>query len=422
MQQEQYKRYIEEQNGLFNRMQEIQSAAEEAGDWSAEQRTNWDAANERITEVSAKIEEHEADVRRAERMRELDSVDYSKVVDGRDVTGDGAPEDRAKAQDEAYNRAFATYMRHGLDRLDTEQRKLMMANFSEDRAQGTTTGAAGGYLIPPGYRAVMTEAMKAYGGLINHANVITTATGNPLQWPTNDDTGNVGAILAENSQIAEQAVTLGTKTIGAYVYTSKLVLVSLQLLQDSVFDLDTWLPRKLGERIGRGVAPHLISGNGTTQPEGIATNAVAGVTGAAGFGITYDNIVDLEHSVDPAYRGSGNCRFLFNDGVLAILRKLKDSQNRPLWLPVPVPGMPATINGQPYTIDQGMPAPGANAKPILFGNFHAAYIVRQVLDTQMVRLAERYADFLQVGFFGFTRLDAKADDANAVRAFQNGAT
>lgn len=426
MKLEDHKRYIAEQNSLFLRMQEIQTDAEKAGEWSAEQRTNWDAANARITEVSAKIDEHQADEARAARMSELDSVDYSKVADTRSAGGDGGnSEDRTKKHDEDYARAFGQFMRHGADRLSSEQRQLMMANLDsspEVRAQATTSGSVGGYLIPPGYRAVMTEAMKAYGGLINHANVINTETGNPLQWPTNNDTSNVGAILAENGQVQPVDVALGTKTIGAYVYSSNLVLVSLQLLQDSVFDLDTWLPRKLGERIGRIVSTHLISGNGTTQPEGVATNMTAGVTGAAGFGITYDNIIDLEHSIDPAYRANGRARFLFNDSTLAILRKLKDSQNRPLWLPVPVPGMPATINGVPYSIDQGVASPGANTKSILFGDFQSAYIVRHVLDTQMVRLAERYADYLQIGFFGYTRLDAKVDDSLAVRCLQHGAT
>lgn len=424
----QYKRYIAEQNSLFLRMQELQTEGEKlpGGEWTAELRKNWDDANTRITEVSAKIDEHQADEARAARMSELNSVDYSQVVDtrGGSETG-GNSEDRAKKHDEAYARAFGQFMRHGVERLSSEQRQLMMANLDtspEMRAQATTSGSVGGYLIPPGYRAVMTEAMKAYGGVINHANIINTDTGAPLQWPTNNDTTNVGRILAENAQVTETPVALGTKTIGAYVYSSDLVLVSLQLLQDSVFDLDTWLPRKLGERIGRILSTHFISGNGTTQPEGVATNMTAGVTGAAGFGITYDNIIDLEHSIDPAYRAMGRARFIFNDGTLAILRKLKDSQNRPLWLPVPVPGMPATINGVPYSIDQGVASPGANTKSILFGDFHAGYIVRQVLDTQMVRLAERYADYLQVGYFSFARIDAKVDDSLAVRCLQHGAT
>ena len=220
---------------------------------------------------------------------------------------------------------------------------------------------------------------------------------------------------------------IGTKAIGAYTYTSKLVRVSLQLLQDSAFDIDTWLPRKLGERIGRAVADDLINGTGTGEPFGLLPQATAfaGGTGSLALWNTrnatndaslYNLIIDLEHAVDPAYRT--NCRFMFNDNALSTLRKVKDSQNRPLWLPVPTPGMPATINGQPYSIDQAMPAGTMVnlSRPVMFGDFNAGYVVRQVLDVQAVRLAERYADFLQVGFFGFMRLDAVPDDANAVKA------
>lgn len=413
------KRKIDEQNKLWTRMQEIQSAAEKEGrDWTAEERVNWDAANTDIDIVSADIE-------RLERMANLESVDYRQVLQGSgtDEPGDtgGSAEERETA---AYETAFGQFVRGGTDFCTAEQRQLLLAHRAESRDLGVTTPSAGGYLVPPGYRAVMTETMKAFGGLINFANVITTSTGNPLQWPTNDDTGNIGAILAENTVIPTQDVVIGTRAIGAYTYTSKLVRVSLQLLQDSAFNIDTWLPRKLGQRIGRAVADHLVNGTGTGMPTGIlpsATNFTGTAIGLAAFlantsGATYNAVIDLEHSVDPAYRQAGACRFIFNDNTLAVLRKCKDTQQRPLWLPVPVPGMPATINGLPYTIDQAMPNAANPAKVMLFGDFNAGYVVRQVLDVQAVRLAERYADFLQVGFFGFMRLDALPDDAAAVRA------
>lgn len=412
------KRKIEEQNRLWERMQEIQRAAEEENrDWTAEERANWDAANTKIDEVSADIERLEGAAKRA-------AVDSEPVEDRGGDTG-GNVED----VDKRYAAAFYRFMRSGTDGLTGEQRQLMAERRQEGRANflGEASPAYGGYLVPDEYLATMQEAMKAYGGLINYANVITTSTGNNLQWPTNDDTGNKGAILAENTQIPDTDLTFGTRAIGAHTYTSKLVRVSLQLLQDSAFNLETWLPRKLGERIGRAVAEDLIAGTGVAEPTGLLPNATAsGVTStaanwntfaAADQAAIYDSLIDLEHSIDPAYRM--NLRFLFNDKVLAKLRKVKDADNRPLWLPVPVAGMPATINGQPYAIDQGMPwkASWASAdRPILFGNFHEGYLVRQVLDVQQVRLAERYADYLQVGFFGFMRLDAMPDDANAVKA------
>jgi HK97 family phage major capsid protein len=405
---------VERQNRVWSRMQEIQRAAEQQDDWTAEQRQNWDAADAELTEVSGDIE-------RLNRAAELEQVDYRQVADAR-TTEEQPERPAAEQREQEYERTFGQFMRGGLDRLSLDQRDLLMRNFVESRAQNTGTNSAGGYLIPPGYRTVMSEAMKAFGGLLNYANVITTSEGNPLQWPTNDDTSNVGAILAENTAVTAGDVTFGSRTLGAYTYTSNLVLVSLQLLQDSAFDLDTWLPRKLGERIGRIVATHLVSGTGTGQPTGVTTGVTTGSTGTGTTAISYDNLVDLEHSIDPAYRAGGNCRFIFNDATLAVLRKLKDSDGRPLWQPVPVPGMPATINGLPYAIDQGMPSPGASEKSILFGDFKAGLIVRQVLDTQMVRLAERYMDALQVGFFAFSRLDAKPDDPRAVRAFVHAAS
>jgi HK97 family phage major capsid protein len=251
---------------------------------------------------------------------------------------------------------------------------------------------------------------------MNIANVITTSTGNDLPWPTNDDTGNEGAILDENTQVVEQDFTLGQNKLQAYTYSSKLVRASLALLQDTAFSLDTWLPNKLGQRIGRAVAGHLATGTGVNQPQGV-TNATTGVTGAAGqvTSVTFDDLVDLEHSVDPAYRVNGE--YVMNDQMLKVIRKLKDGDGRPLWVPVPAPGFPATINGFRYTIDNKMPVPAASAKSIVFGDFQAGYIVRQVLGVQVMRLTERYADYLQVGYIGFSRIDGRIDDAAALRAY-----
>lgn len=417
------RRLVEEQNRLWHRMQEIQRGAEDEGrDWTAEERESWDQANARIDQVSADIE-------RLQRAEELDSVDWSQAIRAGGVepteTPEQTPEQRAAAREAEYASAFEVFLRAGMDTLEREQRSLLAANFmqagdGEIRAQATTPGSSGGYLIPPGYRQIIVERMRAFGGLLAHATVLNTSTGNPLQWPTNDDVANEGAILAENTQAPQVGFTFGTKTLGAYLYDSGIALASLQVLQDSVFPLETWLPNRLGVRIGRKVAKDLVLGTGTGEPQGIVTGAPVTTTGTGTTGITYDNLIDLEHSLDPAYRN--NCYFMLHDSTLAVIRKIKDTQGHPLWTPVPVPGMAPTINGQPYFIDQAMPVPGASAKSILFGNFAEAYVVRQVLDMQMVRFSERYMDALQVGFMAFTRLDATVQNVNSVAAFQHAAS
>ncbi|MGW4703263.1 phage major capsid protein [Streptomyces sp. NPDC004285] len=406
-------RALEKRANVWSQMQDIQARAErENRDLTAEERQTWDAAEADLTAASG-------DVERLERMARLDTVQRDQLV----VAGSPSEEERAERDlDGEYRDAFDAYTRRGMGGLTVEQRQLMMSNQAEIRAGATSPGSAGGFFIPTDTLNRITETMKAYGGLLGAANVITTGSGNPLNWPTNDDTANIGAILAENTQVTEQDVTLGQKTLGAYTYTSKLVRLSLQLVQDDVFNVESWLVRKLGERIGRAVAAHLATGTGTGQPEGLFTNATAGKTGGTGqtTSVTYDDLVDVQHSVDPAYRTGA--QWAMSDSALKMVRKLKDTQGRPLWEPSLQAGVPSTLMGSSVIIDNGIPVPAANAKSIGFGDINAAYVVRQVAGGQMMRLDERYADFLQVGFLGFLRLDAKPDDGSAFRVYAHSAT
>lgn len=409
-------RALDKRASTWSQMQELQARAEaDKRDLTAEERVSWDAAEADLTAASE-------DVERFERQARLDTVQRKDVVVADGTRGEPeSAEDRTAAAEVAYRDAFQAFTRRGMSGLDNEQRQLLMSNQSEVRAGATSPGSAGGYMIPTETLNQITETMKAYGGILGAANVITTTSGNPLNWPTNNDTSNVGAILAENAQITEQDVTLGQKTLGAFTYTSKLVRLSLQLLQDNAFNMDAWLIQKLGERIGRAVAAHLATGPGTTTPEGLFTNATAGVTGAvsATAVVTYNNLVDLQHSIDVAYRPGA--QWALSDAALKMVRKLVDGQGRPLWEPSLQVGVPSSLMGAPVLIDNGITAPAPDVASIGYGDIKAAYIVRQVAGGQMVRLEERYADYLQVGFFGYTRLDAKPDDGSAFRTFEHGA-
>ncbi|MFJ8555306.1 phage major capsid protein [Streptomyces sp. NPDC093676] len=409
-------RALEKRANIWSQMQEIQQRAETENrdTLTAEEREKWDRAEAELTEVSADIE-------RMERAARLDTVQRDQVVVAGGAGGE-AVEDRAEDREAAYRDAFGSFVRNGMTGLNAEQRQLMLSNQTEVRAGATSPGTAGGYFIPTDTLNKITQTMKAYGGLLGAANVITTGSGNPLNWPTNDDTSNTGAILSENTQVTEQDVTLGQKTLGAFTYTSKLVRLSLQLLQDDVFGVESWLVQRLGERLGRAVAAHLATGVGTTTPEGLFTNATAGKTGTTGqtTSVIFDDLVDLVHSVDPAYRDNG--QWAMSDSALKMIRKLKDGQNRPLWEPSVQAGVASTLLSYPVLIDNGIPVPAANAKSIGFGDIKSAYVVRQVAGGQMMRLEERYADFLQVGFLGFLRLDAKPDDGAAFRVYAHSAT
>ncbi|MFH9761319.1 phage major capsid protein [Streptomyces anulatus] len=416
------KTLLDQRATAWDKAQEFQSRGDDKP-LTSEDRSAWDAA-------LADVERLSKDIETEQRHAQLASVDYSQVIaPGADT--EEAEEARARHGGEAgvtaYTAAYRSWMRDGTSELTSEERATLKTGWvdgKELRAQGVATGAAGGYLVPPEFRAKMVEAMKYFGAMREVSEVITTQTGATLPWPTNNDTANVGAILAENTQVTEQDVTIGQADIGAFMYTSKLVRVSLQLLQDEAFNIETWLPRKLGERIGRIQNTHFTTGTGSAQPEGVQTNAVIGKTGGTGqtTSVTYDDLIDLIHSIDPAYRSSGRQQFMLHDSTLASVRKLKDTQGRPLWEPSIQIGVPDGILGHGYVVNQDMPVMAASAKSILFGDFFAGYLIRDVQDVQMLRLAERYADYLQVGFLGFARADGTPQDANAYKAYSNSAT
>lgn len=367
--------------------------------------------------LEADYDKADADVARQERYEARSTSDrHAVTVTDAAVRGD---------DDASFARAFTNFITSpsGISGLDADDAAIMRARFDSSikNAAGVGTGSAGGYLVPPAFRDTMVETMKAYGPMLNLAEVITTESGANLPWPTNDDTANVGAILGENSQITEQDVTLGTAALDAYMYTSKLVRVSYQLMQDRP-DFDTWLARKLGERIGRIWNQHFTTGTGTAQPDGIVTSATVGVTSSGSFastgGVSFDNIIDLEEALDPAYGGGDGLQFMMHQSARKAVRKLKDSQGRYLWEPSLQSGRPATLDGYGVAVNNDMATMAQNSKSILFGNIREAYVVRKVSDIQLQRLNERYADYLQVGFFSFARADGTLQNANAVRVLQ----
>ena len=136
---------------------------------------------------------------------------------------------------------------------------------------------------------------------------------------------------AENTQDSEQDMTFGVMTLDAYKYTSKIVRVSVELLQDSAFNLGAELGSLLGERLGRIQNTHATTGTGSSQPNGVVTASALGKTAASATAITTDEIIDLFHSVDRAYRG--NSSFMAADSTVAAIRKLKDGDSQYLWQP-----------------------------------------------------------------------------------------
>jgi len=388
---------------------------------SAEDAQAYDRAETELDALGEQIERSERHDRLAASMAE---VDRRGVVPS---PRDGATNER----DERYASAFGRFVRatNGIAGLSDEDRQLVQSGFVQGEqyrnAAGVGTGSAGGYMVPPAFRDKIVEAMLAYGPMLSLAESFSTTTGANIPWPTNDDTANEGAILSENSQITEQDVTLGTASLDAYLYTSKLVRVSYQLMQDRP-DFEPWLAGKLGERLARIYNRHATVGTGTSQPDGIVTSATVGVTGTGSLastgGYSYDNLVDLVEAIDDSYLSSGDQTWMMHQTVRKAIRKLKDTQGRPLWEPSVQAGQPDTLMGYATRINNHMATVAQSSKSLLFGNIREAYAIRTVAQNELVRLNERYADYLQVGFFAFGRMDGTMQNSGAVRVMATTAT
>lgn len=284
----------------------------------------------------------------------------------------------------------------------------------EERALSTlvsTSPEDGSYLIPNDMMQPLERALLAFGGVRQAATVKRTNTGANYPIPTNDDTSNKGALLAENVIAVEKDPAFGQLVLNAFKFTSKKVLVSLELIQDSQENLAATLGDMLGERIGRIQNDYFTTGTGSSEPKGIVAAASNSNVQLAAQTPTYAELVGIQHSVDPAYRVNGG--WMFADSMLAEIKKIVDaSTGRPIWLPNMIQGEPDTILGDRYYVNQSMvAAAGSGAgKSILYGQL-SKYIVRDVRDIVLFRLDELYAEYYQVAFVAFARADGDLLDA-----------
>lgn len=361
---------------------------------------------------------------RAVRQEKLDAREAElNAADDRRPTGENRsvkPKADERPEAELHADALRSFIRFGKEGMTPEQRKILERNKVEDRAQSVGTNTAGGYLVPGIFQEELIKSLKAWGPMLDPGvtRMLRTATGAAITFPTMNDTGNVGALIAENAQVSTSEIAFGTKTIDAFKYTSGVTLISDELLQDAVIDIEQIVRDAMAERIGRIANTHLTTGDGASKPNGIVTAATA-VNAADDVTITFDDLIELEHSVDPAYRNDPSCKWMFNDTTLKVLRKLKDLEGNYIWQPADVKGgAPATILNYSYAVNQAMASIAASAKPIAFGAMNK-YLVRVVNEFAMKRLVERYADYGQVGFIGFARLDGELLDAGAVKVLQN---
>jgi HK97 family phage major capsid protein len=355
------------------------------------------------------------------------------------------------------DKGFTKYLRTG-DTAGVELRSDGPGISTAPNDSGFSAGATGydaGYLVPQGFWKNLQIAQKAYGGIANDMKQVKTASGQPMPWPSTDYTTVSASLLTgENNQLSLQNYyQFGQGMLNAWTIAAGPILASLQLINDSAFDVDGFVATAFGEAIGRELAALAMTGTGSSQPLGVIPALVARGAWSAGKSggcvplgtatvvktldgtnptelvgnlLSATSYLNLVASVDPAYRydadGNPTAVFYVNDAQLKGLRNIADGYGRPL-LVLPSAGGPPTLWGFPVKVVPEIPNLTASTPggPI-FGNLQAAFVQRTVNSASVMRLSERYADYLAVGYIGYVRADIRSNDMRALATVTPAAT
>jgi len=404
-----------------------------------------EARAEENVKVDAHLEEarrYEADAARLEQLETIEAQQRSRAEQNEQrsregnrpiVPGQSGGADGGSGGVLTYRSAFTRLAQNGfsLEGLAPEVRQMLasgpeaQAN-AETRTQVAGTNSAGGYTVPREMANMIEMAMAAYGPMFNEqiCTVVTTQTGVSIDLPTIDDTSREAGASTEGADFTDGGgvdVTVGQKTLEAYMRDSEFVKFSPVLAQDSPFSWEQILADLLSEGLGRKANKDLTTGTGSSQPNGIVTASAAGKTCASSTAFTADEILDLVHSVDPAYRVQPKTRAMFNDTTLLALKKLKDGQGNYLIRESPDFAGRLIIGATviPYSINQAMASIGVSAKFMVYGDF-AKYYVRKVGQPVLGVLRERF--WPQTGVAAYHRWDGELAFSAAVKHMKGAAS
>jgi len=273
--------------------------------------------------------------------------------------------------------------------------------------------ADGGYLVPEEFERQIITGLEEANVVRSIAKVITTSAERKIPLAA---THSLAQWTLENGAYAESNPTFGQITVDAYKLTD-LVKVSTELLQDSMFDLESYIATEFARAFGVAEEQAFCVGTGTGQPTGIFTANGGHVGVTAGTAITVDNLIDLIYSLKAPYRR--NAKFLMKDSTISALRKLKDSNGAYLWQPSVQAGQPDRLLGYPIYTSPYVPDVATSAYPIAFGDF-SNYWICDRLGRTVQRLNELYSTNGQVGFICTQRVDGKVVLAEGIQLLQMG--
>ena len=262
-------------------------------------------------------------------------------------------------------------------------------------------GTQGSVLVPSAVAPYIETAMLGVSGFMQAADIIRTTGGGELPWPTMNNAAAKARVLAQYEQSTKAAKTFASKTLKAHTYRTDIIPVSLELLQDSAFNLEQYIGQLLATELVGGLNADFTNGAGTTAPRGIVKDAKA--VSAAGAGVGYDDIIAVMKAVPSAYQA--NAKFMMNAKTMYDLALIKDGSERPIWTPAMSAAMPANIFGKEIVLNDDL---ADNA--IVYGDLKK-YKIRMVKEYSVAVLREALMEYLSIGILGYCRADGVLLDA-----------
>lgn len=358
------------------------------------------------SKMEADLEQLTNEIKRLERRADIEAELNKPISEPLTVKPMKADDDEKPGRaSKAYNRSFWNAMRS----------KVIVPDVMNALQIGTDS--EGGYLVPDEYERTLVEALEEENLFRKIANVITTSSGD-RKIPVVATKGSA-AWVDEEGQIPESDDSFNQVSIGAYKLGT-LIKVSEELLNDSAFDIESYISREFARRIGAKEEEAFFSGDGQGKPLGIFApqnqgGAQVGATTASGTAITADELLDLYYSLKTPYRK--NAVWVVNDSTVKAIRKLKDTTGNYLWQPALTATTPDTILGRPVYTSTFVPEIKAASKVAVFGDFKYYWIADRA-GRNFKKLTELYAPTGQVGFLATQRVDGKLILPEAIKVLK----
>lgn len=289
----------------------------------------------------------------------------------------------------------------------------------------TSTGSAGGFALPEIIERQIARLSVDISPIRQIATVRTVGSpdykelfdvnGAGFEWLGETDTRN----QTNTPDLAEVAPTFGM--------ASAKPQASEESLDDLFFDVENWLVSSAAEAIAQGEGTAFISGDGTKKPTGFLAGPTPVTTAdssrafgtlqyiasgqAAALPTSADVFYDLVYSLRARYRN--NAQWVTSKLVLAALRKYKDTTNQYLWQPALTAGQPATFMGYGITEAEDMPAVGAGAFSLAFGDFKEGYLIADRVGMRITRDEITTPGFVK--FYVRKRVGGKLRNTQAIK-------